>query len=123
MDLSTMIAAGTISVEELANAPQLIERAQFVQNGVEACKKVLLFPLGVKEIQCYSYTDRAGEYHSWGTITHDGLFTCYCNWGGDHKIGSVGVTSYYRVFMALDDEKFASDLKRFLSEQIKKARA
>ena len=118
--LANLISEGTITVEELANAPQLIERAKFVQEALKACSKTLMFPLGVTKLECYSYTDRAGEYHSWGSVSADGTFVCYCNWGGNHCIGRVNLTNPSDVFMAFEDTEIASDLKRFLQDQIQK---
>ena len=117
--LAKMIAEGKITVEELANAETLIERAKFVRKAIQACKKTITFPLGISTISCYDYTDRAGEYHSWGECTNDGVFTCYCNWGGDHKIGFCNLTNFAEVFIALGDAAFSYDLERFLKEQIK----
>ncbi len=119
--LAGLIANGTITVEELANAQDLIERAKLVTQGLEACKKTLAFPLGVKEINCYSYIDSAGEYEAWGQCTIDGIFTCYCNWGGNHVIGRCNLANFAEVFTAFDNDEFASDLQRFLLQQIKKA--
>ncbi len=121
MKLVSLIANGTISVADLANAPTLIERAKLVNDGIDACTKTLCFPFGKDEIQAYSYMDRAGEYESWGTVSHDGIFTCWCNWGGNHEIGRVNLLSANDVFMAFENSEFAADLKRFLSEQISKA--
>ena len=121
MKLANLIANGTISVEDLANAAELIERAKFVREGLEACKKTLLFPLGTDKLNCYEYIDRAGEYSSWGTVTCDGIFTCWCNWGGNHEIGRVDLTNPGEVFMTFENQEFAHDLKRFLKEQIEKA--
>lgn len=121
MKLANLIANGTISIEDLANAPDLIERAKLVHRGIEACTKTILFPFGTNELHCYDYTDRAGEYSSWGTVTRDGIFTCWCNWGGNHEIGKVNLTKPAEVFMALENSEFAYDLKRFLNEQIQKA--
>lgn len=59
--LATLIAKGEITVEELVSAKELIERAELVTNGIKACRKTLMFPFGVSEINCYSYTDSAGE--------------------------------------------------------------
>lgn len=118
MSLAQMIANGTISIEELANANTLIERAKLVNDGVNACSKTLLFPLGVNELSCYDYTDRAGEYVAWGTVSRSGIFTCWCNWGGNHQIGQVDLTKPAEVFMAFENSEFAHDLKRFLKEQI-----
>lgn len=120
MKLSKMIADGTITVEELAKAPELIERANLVTEGLKACQKTLLFPLGADRLQCYSYTDRAGEYSSWGEVTVKGIFTCWSNWGGNHEVGKVDLTNPSDVFMAFEDPKFAHNLKRFLKEQIAK---
>lgn len=118
--LTNLIVEGAITVEELANAPELIERAQFVKEALKACSQTLLFPLGKTELPCYSYTDRAGEYHSWGSVSQNGIFTCSCNWGGDHCIGRVNLTCPSDVFMAFENEDFAHDLRRFLEDQIKK---
>lgn len=121
--LSTLIANGALSVEELANANELIERAELVKKGIAACKQTLVFPLGTDEISCYDYTDGAGEYHSWGTCTSDGTFRCSCNWGGNHEIGSCNIIDFKDVFLAFDNEKLRSDLRRFLLEQIQLANA
>ena len=120
MKLAEMIAKRIISVEELANAPELIERAQLVNEGLKACRSTLLFPFGTNELKCYDYTDRAGEYSSWGSVTIDGIFTCWCNWGGNHKIGEVNLNNPTEVFMAFENSEFAYDLKKFLKEQIEK---
>ena len=120
MNLATLISNGTISIEELANAPELIERAKFVKESIEACKKNIQFPFGVDEVHCYSYMDRAGEYESWGKVSRNGLFICYSNWGGNHEIGRVNLLNSTEVFMAFENDEFVYDLKRFLSEQISK---
>ena len=119
--LATLIANGDITVEELASAKELIERAELVTNGIEACRKTLAFPFGVSSINCYSYMDRAGEYEAWGNCTTDGTFTCSCNWGGNHVTGRCNLTNFAEVFMAFENEEFAHDLRRFLRQQIEKA--
>ena len=119
--LANLISTGKITVEELANAKDLIERAQFVVTALEACQKNILFPIGVNEIPCYSFMDSAGEYEAWGSCTSDGTFTCSCNWGGNHVIGKCNLTNFEEVFMAFENEEFARDLKRFLNCQIEKA--
>ena len=121
MKLANLIADGTITVEDLANAPALIERAKLVTEGLKACSKTLLFPFGVETLNCFSYTDRAGEYSSWGSVARNGVFTCWCNWGGNHEIGRVNLCNPTAVFLAFENNEFASDLKRFLTEQIEKA--
>jgi len=121
MKLATLIANGTITIEDLANAPELIERAKLVRDGLDACAKTLLFPFGTNELHCYSYTDRAGEYSSWGSVTIDGIFTCWSNWGGNHEIGKINLNKPTEVFLAFGNSEFAHDLKRFLNEQIEKA--
>ena len=118
--LAKLIADGEIAVEDLANARKLIERAEFVKNGIEACKETIQFPLGKTTVECYSYMDLAGEYESWGTCTIDGEFICYCNWGGNHEIGRCNLLDYSEVFMAFENKEFAFDLKRFLTQQIDK---
>ena len=120
-ELANLIANGTITVEELASAKQLIERAELVRNGLEACKKTLAFRFGESSIDCYSYTDFAGEYEAWGNCQIDGTFTCWSNWGGNHIIGKCNLTNFAEVFMAFENKDFAYDLHRFLLEQIKKA--
>ena len=120
--LASLIADGTITVDELAEARDLIERAKLVKAGIEACKKNIIFPLGEVVVQCYHYTDCAGEYSSWGTCTYNGWFSCSCNWGGDHIIGQCNLFDFKDVFMAFETGEFASDLERFLRQQIKKAK-
>ena len=119
--LANLIANGEITVEELANAGELIERAELVSKGLKACKRTILFPFGTDEISCYSYMDSAGEYQSWGSCTKDGVFTCSCNWGGNHETGKCNLTNFTEVFMAFENDEFAHDLRRFLLQQIEKA--
>lgn len=119
--IATLIAKGEITVEDLASANELIERAELVMNGIEACKKTLSFSFGVSSIYCYSYTDRAGEYEASGECFDDGTFICYCNWGGYHEIGRCNLTNFAEVFMAFENREFACDLRRFLLQQIEKA--
>ena len=121
MNLVELIAKKEITVEGLSSAKALIERAELVTKGLQACKKTLMFPLGVDEINCYSYMDSAGEYEAWGKCTVDGTFTCYCNWGGNHLIGSCNLTNFSEVFMAFENSSFEHNLRRFLLQQIKKA--
>lgn len=121
-NLVKLILDGVISVEDLADAPELIERAALVKEAVAACQKTISFPLGKDEVFCYDYTDRAGEYSAWGTVYHNGVFVCECNWGGNHEIGRVDLTSSTELFKALGDEAFSYDLERFLREQIEKAK-
>ena len=120
--LAKLIADGSITVEELASAKELIERAELVTKGIEACKKNLTFPLGTSRINCYYYMDTAGEYEAWGRCSIDGTFTCFCNWGGNHEIGSCNLTNFTEVFMAFENSEFAHDLHRFLIQQINKAK-
>lgn len=120
--LANLIANGEISVEELAKATDLINRANLVVEGIVACKKTLVFPVGTTEIHCYSYMDRAGEYSAWGSCTSDGIFRCSCNWGGTHEIGRVNLMSFKDVFLAFDNNEFEHNLRRFLKEQIEKVK-
>ena len=120
--LATMVANGEISIEELVGATELIERAKLVTEGIDACKKTIRFPLGSDEVECYSYWDTAGEYHSWGTCKSDGTFTCCCNWGGNHQTGQCNLTNYSEVFNSFDISDFKYDLQRFLEQQIEKAK-
>ena len=116
-----LMANGTITAQDLVEASPLIERAELVNQGIQACKKTLVFPLGASEINCYSYMDSAGEYEAWGKCNATGIFTCFCNWGGNHQTGSCDLTSFESVFLAFENKELASDLKNFLEEQIEKA--
>lgn len=120
--LANLIADGKITVEELASAEDLIKRAKLVASGIEACKKIIVFPIGVSEIECYSYIDSFGEYHSWGKCTKNGIFTCYNNWGGEHISGSCDLTNFKEVFLGFEDDEFSCDLSRFLHIQIEEAK-
>ena len=119
--IAEMISTGEISAEDLLNAKELIERAEFVKKGLAACKKTILFPFGVKEVQCYYYLDSAGEYKAWGVCSIDGNFTCFSNWGGEHKVGECNLTSFEKVFMAFENNELAHNLHRFLQKQIEQA--
>ena len=110
-----------LQVEELASASELIERAELVTKGIEACKKTLTFPFGVSEISCYSYMDSVGEYEAWGNCSIDGTFTCFSSWGGNNVTGTCNLTNFTEVFMAFENSEFAHDLRRFLLQQIDKA--
>ena len=117
--LAQLIADGAITIDDLANGTELIERAKFVKEGLAACKQTLKFPMGITEIECYHYLNSAGEYEACGRVTNDGIFTCSCNWGGWHVIGRCNLTNFEDVFMAFEKSDFAPDLKRFLEFQIK----
>jgi hypothetical protein len=119
--LAELIANGEIMVEELAGAPELIERAKLVKEGLEACKKNIKFPLGTSSVSCYRYMDRHGEYEAWGECTIAGTFTCSTNWGGNHVVGSCNITNYKETFLAFDKKEFAQNLERFLRQQIEQA--
>ena len=119
--LMDLIKSGDITIEELTRIPDLIERAKFVTEALEACKKTLSFPFGVEEIKCYRYVDSCGEYEAWGSCTSSGYFHCWTNWGGDHKIGQVKLTNPTEVFCALDNKELGHNLERFLKQQIKVA--
>lgn len=119
--LAKLVANGRITVEELASANDLIERAKLVRDGIEACLKTISFPLGASEVECYYYMDKAGEYTAWGDCNQDGIFTCLCNWGGNHVIGECDLTNFAEVFMAFENEEFGENLRRFLKAQIDKA--
>ena len=120
--LATLIAKGEITVEELASGKELIERAELVAQGIEACKKTLTFPFGTSSIKCYYYMDSTGEYEAWGICNIDGTFTCSCNWGGNHVTGMCNLANFTEVFMAFENSEFAHDLRRFLLQQINKAK-
>lgn len=119
--MTELIANGTLKAEDLLEARELIARAEFVEEAMEACKKNIVFSFAKDSVRCYDYMDNAGEYMSWGFCTKDGIFTCCCNWGGNHEIGSCDLKSFESVFMALDNEDFKADLKRFLVLQIDQA--
>lgn len=121
-NIMQLISEGKITVEDLASVPKIIERAKLVKEALEACSKTIVFPFGEYEICCYEYTDRAGEYHSWGKVANNGYFTCYSNWGGNHTIGHVNLFDSHAVLLALDDIEFSNDLLRFLTEQIEKVK-
>lgn len=116
-----MIVSGETSIEEVAQLEELSKQAKFAQQAAKACKKTMLLPIGENKIKCYNYIDGAGEYEAWGECTHDGVFTCWCNWGGNHQIGHCNLLDSIEILMALQQDKFKSDLKRFLEEQITKA--
>lgn len=118
--LAQYIANGFISVEDLANAEELIARAKLVTNALKACKNQIVFPMGTEEIKCYDYTDKAGEHHAWGMCNFNGDFLCYTTWGGEHLIGKVNLNNFSQVFMAFENEEFARDLNRFLEDILKK---
>ena len=117
--LVELVADGELRVEELSRLPELIERAKLVLQAMEACRKTICFPLGVQELKCYEF-EQFGEYHAWGLVSPDGYFTCWSNWGGDHRIGWVSLNNAASLFLALEDPDFAPDLTRFLKEQIEK---
>ncbi len=121
--LVELISNGTLRVEELKNAPNIIETADFVSKALDACYHTLVFTLGVNTFNCYDYMDRAGEYHAWGEVSKNGTFTVWSNWGGNHTVGSVNLTNPNEVFMALvsdDDDGMSHNLRRFLDEQIRR---
>ena len=118
--LTTLVANGIITPEDLIAGNELIRRAEFVSKAIEACKETLMFPVGMRSIECYSYADAEGEYKAWGNCNIDGVFTCYCNLRGNHKIGECNLINFAQVFIALEKNEFKKDLNRFLREQIDK---
>lgn len=116
--LVTLVSNGDITVEELASAEELIERADWVISGINACKQTLIFPIGVREINCYSFTHSDKGYKVWGNCTCDGMFTCFSNQGGNHVIGSCNLTNPIEVFMAFENSEFKDELRMFLLRQI-----
>ena len=116
--LAIAIEKGELTVEELASAKELIERAELVINGIEACKKTLLFPLGVNSINCFSHMDTVKEYESWGKCTIDGTFTCFCNLKGNQVTHRCNLMNFSEVFMAFENTEFAEELRMFLLKQI-----
>ena len=119
--LVKMITDGVISVEELAAAPELIERAKLVKEGLAACMKNITFPFGKNEIPCFSYMDRAGEYESWGSVNRDGTLVIWSNWGGNHEVGRVNIFQPAQVFTALENQSLKCNLECFLKQQIQKS--
>ena len=119
--LVNMIANGEITVEELAAAKNIIEQAELVSKGIEACKKTIAFPLGTDTLQCYCYTDAAGEYSAWAQLEKNGMIIFFSNWGGNHETGHFNLLSFRETFLAFDNEDLANDLKDFLLKQIEKA--
>lgn len=119
--IEDLIANGTITVKDLVEATELIERAKLVSAGIEACKKTITIPLGSDSVSCYNYMDRFGEYESWAKCEKDGRVTFYSNWGGNHEIGSCNITSFEEVYKAFSNTELASDLKRFLKQKIEES--
>lgn len=119
--LQDLITDGYIGVEDLASAKELVDRAELVINGIEACKRTLAFPLGTSRIKCYAFADTAKEYESNGYLTADGTFTCYCNCGKHFSTHLCNLMNPKEVFMAFENREFADDLRRFLLQQISKA--
>lgn len=121
--LAELLANGTITVEELAGANELIEQAKLITEGIKACQKLIYFPLGTSEVECYNYTDAAGEYHAWGTCSSNGIFICSTSWGGTHELGRCNLNDAKSIFEAMDkDDELACNIERFLREMIQKAK-
>lgn len=123
--IEELIASGDISPEDLVEAEDLIERAKLVQEGLNACKQTISFPLGKKKVQCYFQnceTEDNEGYNVWGECDTDGEFICISNQNGKHIIGRCNLLDFEKTFMAFSNEKFARHLKKFLKEQIVGAR-
>lgn len=121
MQITELIAKDIISVDDLANASELVDRAKLVNEGIKACKLTIKIPLGMGEVDCYHYEEEEIEYEIRGTIRSDGVFTCYCEWWDNWKIGQCNLFKPEDVFLALENKEFKEDLERFLKEQINKA--
>ena len=120
--LAELIAKGEITVKELDAANNLIERAKLVENGIKACKKTIMFPLGSSSIQCYSYKDPESENEAWAVCTNDGTFTCSrTHYDVTLTVGKCNLLNFEEVFKALGHGEFSSHLERFLLQQIDKA--
>lgn len=120
--IADLIVNGTITVEELSKADELIKLAQYTVEAVEACKKTIVFHVGETEIACIDYWDTAGEAHFWGKCKNDGTFTGYTNWGGDHALGTCNLTKFNDVFISLERGEMRYCLRTFLDQQIEKTK-
>ena len=118
--LVRLIVDGTISVEDLAEAPEIIDTAKLAERGCEACKRTIAFCFGETEKHVYSYMDSAGEYEAWAICYNSGLCKFYSNWGGNSQTGQCNITDSKDVFLSLFNSNFRHDLTRFLQQQIDK---
>lgn len=116
--LAEIVANGEIDVEELNRASEFIERAQFVKDAIEACKKTIVFPLGTEGIKCY-FNEKRGSKKVWGYCTVAGIFKLsgHFKFPGEYDIN---ILSFKEVFLALDTEDISEDLRSFLEQQIEK---
>lgn len=116
--LAKLIAEGAVNPEDLLEAEDLIQRAKLVRAAMEKIPNKVVFPVGMKTIRCYEYTDSAGEYSAWGACDISGNFTVECNWGGLHINGTCNLTDFGSMFTAFDEWEYPSDLKRFLESMV-----
>ena len=112
-----LIELNELSIEELAKADYLVKRAELVKEGLEACKKTISFPLGVKKQECYHEKFRT-DYEAWAIVENDGSITFYNNNSTNQIAGSTNLTSEKEVFMAFENKDIARDLEHFLQIQI-----
>ena len=136
--LVELFAYEEIPLEVLAKIDnELAERVKLVSNGIKACEKAIkvsydeilmgcAFPIAAPFELCYFYEDYIG------ICNNDGLFKLldgvksYLNL---EVVGSVKLTDFYEVFMALgkresanaNERTFATHLERFLQKQISRA--
>ena len=115
-----LINNGTISLRDLVDASDLIEKTKFVNEAVEACKKTLFFPVGEDVIQCFDHVK--GNYHFTGWCTREGEFSLNSNLSEMKFVGCCNILDFYDVFRNLDTE-MKTGLEIFLKEQIQKAKS
>lgn len=119
--LAQMLANGEITIKDLSDASDLIQRAKLITDGIEACKKgIFLFPWGKNTIQVYEFS--GGESHHWATFTQDGELVFYTNWGGDHQTGRCNLNDVQSVYECFENNETKDDIKRFLTESIQKTK-
>lgn len=120
MNFKKMFSRDKISIYELVKHPELMEMAQFVAEGLDACTKTMSFHFGEEWIDCYHCEIFGGGYRE-GKLNLRGILVCRSE--EDRKLASVNLHNPKAVLRALKKkDDFSRDLKYFLNEQIKKAK-
>lgn len=118
-----LIESGEITVEDLSNAPQVIENAKLARQGLEACKKTLHFPFGQSTIKWSGPWNEDEDFSDgWAEIKYPSSITFFSSAA---PLGTLDLSDSKGIFLALCDceqDHLRTLLYHFLNEHISKAK-
>ena len=121
--LVKLIESDEISVEDLSNAPEIIQNAKLARQGLEACKKTVHFSFGQSTIKWSGPWNEDEDFSDgWAKIEYPGLITFF---SCAAPLGTLNLSDSKGIFFALCDceqNHLRTLLYHFLNEQISNAK-